>query len=194
MSEPLSHVFLDAFLINNFVLCVFLGMCSFIGLSGKFSTAWRMGVSVMFTITVSAVLSYYMNILLMHFHAEYLRLITYIIIIAATVQLTEMFVKKTSPALFRELGVYLPLITTNCAVLYVPLMLTARNYNLAQSTVFAVAGSGGYCIALCLLSLVRERIDLSDVSSLARGTAITLVLAAILSMAFMGFAGMGGGA
>lgn len=194
MNESLTHIFVDSLLINNFVLCVFLGMCSFIGLSGKFSTAWRMGVSVMFTITVATLLSYYMNILLMHFRAEYLRLITYIVIIAATVQLTEMFVKKTSPALFRELGVYLPLITTNCAVLYVPLMMTSRNYNLAQTTVFAISGSGGYCMALCLLSMVRERIDLSDVSSLAKGTALTLVLAAILSMAFMGFAGMGGGA
>src|SRR5579859_3879541 len=141
MNESLGHVFLDAFLINNFVLCVFLGMCSFIGISGKFSTAWRMGLSVMFCITVSGILSYYMNILLVHFNATYLRIITYIIIIAATVQLTEMFIKNTSPALFRELGVYLPLITTNCAVLYVPLMLTARNYNLAQTTVFSLAAA-----------------------------------------------------
>ena len=194
MNESLSHIFLDAFLINNFVLCVFLGMCSFIGLSGKFSTAWRMGVSVMFVITASGILSYDANQLLIAVHAEYLRIITYIVIIAATVQLTEMFIKKTSPALFRELGVYLPLITTNCAVLAVPLVQTARNYNLVQSTVFAIAASGGYCVAICLLSLVRERIDLSDVPSLAKGTALTLVLAAILSMAFMGFAGMGGGA
>jgi electron transport complex protein RnfA len=152
-----------------------------------------MGLSVMFVITVSGVLSYFMNILLVAVHAEYLRLITYIIIIAATVQLTEMFIKKKSPSLFRELGVYLPLITTNCAVLYVPLMLTARNYNLVQSTVFSLAGSGGYCMSICLLALVRERIDLSDTVTLAKGTALTLVLAAILSMAFMGFAGMGNG-
>jgi len=194
MNDSLTHIFIDSLLINNFVLCTFLGMCSFIGLSGKFSTAWRMGVSVMFTITVSTWMAFFMNILLIHFHAEYLRLITYIVIIAATVQLTEMFVKKTSPALFRELGVYLPLITTNCAVLYVPLLMTSRNYNFTQTTVFALAGSGGYCMSICLLSMVRERIDLSDVSSLARGTAITLVVAAILSMAFMGFAGMGNGA
>jgi Na+-translocating ferredoxin:NAD+ oxidoreductase subunit A len=193
MNESLTHIVLDSMFINNFVLAIFLGMCSFIGISGKFATAWRMGLSVMFCITVSGVLSYFMNILLVAVHAEFLRLITYIIIIAATVQLTEMFIKKKSPSLFRELGVYLPLITTNCAVLYVPLMLTARNYNLVQSTVFSLAGSGGYCMAICLLSLVRERIDLSDVSTLAKGTALTLVLAAILSLAFMGFAGMGGG-
>ncbi len=194
MNDSLTHIFLDAFLINNFVLCVFLGMCSFLGLSGKFSTAWRMGVSVMFVITVSAILAYGTNVLLVALHAEYLRLITYIIIIAATVQLTEMFIKKTSPALFRELGVYLPLITTNCAVLAVPLFQTSRGYNLLQSTVFAIAASGGYCMALVLLSLVRERVELSDVPSFARGTVLTLVLASILSLAFMGFAGMGNGA
>ncbi len=193
MNESLTHIFLDAFLINNFVLCVFLGMCSFLGLSAKFSTAWRMGVSVMFVITVSGILSYGINSLLVTLRAEYLRIITFIIIIAATVQLTEMFIKKVSPALFRELGVYLPLITTNCAVLAVPLFQTARGYNLLQSAVFAIAASGGYCVALVLLSLVRERVDLSDIPNLVKGTALTLVLASILSLAFMGFAGMGSG-
>ncbi len=193
MNESLTHIFLDAFLINNFVLCVFLGMCSFLGLSSKFTTAWRMGVSVMFVITVSGVLSYGINTLLVTLHAEYLRLITFIIIIAATVQLTEMFIKKVSPSLFRELGVYLPLITTNCAVLAVPLFQTARGYNLLQSTVFAIAASGGYASALVLLSLVRERVDLSDIPNLVKGTALTLVLASVLSLAFMGFAGMGSG-
>src|SRR5271165_1112705 len=193
MNDSLGHIFIDALLINNFVLCVFLGMCSFLGLSQKFSTAWRMGVSVIFVITVSGVLSYGAHVLLVAFHVEYLRIILYIIIIAATVQLTEMFIKKTSPALFRELGVYLPLITTNCAVLAVPLFQTSRGYNFVQSTVFSLAASGGYCAALVLLSLVRERVALSDVPTLARGTAITLVLAAILSMAFMGFGGMGNG-
>jgi len=193
MHESLTHIFLDAFLINNFVLCVFLGMCSFLGLSGKFSTAWRMGVSVMFVIIVSSVVSYGANMIMVHFHAEYLRIIVYIVIIAATVQLTEMFIRKKSPALFRELGVYLPLITTNCAVLAVPLFQTGRHYDLIQSTVFALAASGGYCAALILLSLVRERTDLGDIPQLAKGTALTLVLASILSLAFMGFAGMGNG-
>jgi electron transport complex protein RnfA len=191
MNDSLTHIVVDSLFLNNFVLATFLGMCSFIGISGKFATAWRMGASVMFCITVSGILSYFMNMLLVAVHAEFLRLITYIIIIAATVQLTEMFIRKKSPSLFRELGVYLPLITTNCAVLYVPLMLTARNYNLVQSTVYSIAGSGGYFMAICLLSLVRERIDLSDTALVAKGTALTLVLAAILSMAFMGFSGMG---
>ena len=192
-NESLTHIFLDAFLINNFVLCVFLGMCSFLGLSAKFATAWRMGVSVMFVIIVSDIVSFAVNLLLVRFHAEYLRIIMFIVIIAATVQLTEMFIKKASPALFRELGVYLPLITTNCAVLAVPIFQTQRSYDFVQSVVFAVAASGGYCAAIVLLSLVRERVQLSDVPSLAKGTAMTLVLAAILSMAFMGFGGMGSG-
>jgi len=193
MNESLSHIFVDALLINNFVLCVFLGMCSFIGLSGKFSTAWRMGVSVMFVIIVSSILAYGTNLILVRFHAEYLRIITYIVIIASTVQLTEMFIKKNSPSLFRAMGVYLPLITTNCAVLAVPLFQTSRNYSFVQSVVFAIAASGGYTMAIVILSLVRERVELSDVPSLAKGTALTLVLAAILSMAFMGFGGMGNG-
>ena len=193
MNDSLVHIFIDALLINNFVLAVFLGMCPFFGLSSKFQTAWRMGVTVIFVIVVSSILSFGTNLMLVALHAEYLRLISFIVIIAATVQLTEMIIKKASPALFRELGIYLPLITTNCAVLAVALFQTTRNYNFVQSTVFAFAASGGFCLAIVLLSLVRERVELSDVPSLARGTALTLVLASILSMAFMGFSGMGGG-
>jgi electron transport complex protein RnfA len=139
----LGGIFLDSLLINNFVLSVFLGICPFIGVSGKLSTAWRMGVSVIFVITVSSVLAYGMNALLVRVGAEYLRIISFIVIIASTVQLVEMFIKKTSPALFRALGIYLPLITTNCAVLGVALFQTAREYSLAQSVVFAGAGADG---------------------------------------------------
>jgi electron transport complex protein RnfA len=190
----LSSIFLDSLLINNFVLSVFLGICPFIGVSGKFATAWRMGVSVIFVITVSSVLAYASNLLLVSLHAEYLRIITFIVIIASTVQLLEMFIKKTSPGLFRALGIYLPLITTNCAVLGVALFQTAREYSFAQSVVFAVGSSAGFALALVIMSVIRERLELSDIPDLARGTALVLMLAGILSMAFMGFAGMGGGA
>lgn len=193
MNSSLGSIFVDALLINNFVLAVFLGMCPFLGLSAKFATAWRMGATVTFVIAVSSTLSFGINLLLVALGAEYLRLISFIVLIAATVQLTEMFIKKMSPALFRELGIYLPLITTNCAVLAVALFQTSRQYNFAQSFVFALAAGGGFCLAIVLLSFARERTELSDVPSLARGTAITLILASILSMAFMGFAGMGGG-
>ncbi|MCC6342191.1 MAG: RnfABCDGE type electron transport complex subunit A [Bryobacterales bacterium] len=190
----LSSIFLDSLLINNFVLSVFLGICPFIGVSGKFATAWRMGVSVIFVITVSSVLAYASNLLLVFLHAEYLRIILFIVIIASTVQLLEMFIKKTSPVLFRALGIYLPLITTNCAVLGVALFQTAREYSFAQSVVFAVGASAGFALALVIMSVIRERLELSDVPGVARGTALVLMLAGILSMAFMGFAGMGGGA
>lgn len=193
MNDSLGFIFVDSLLINNFVLAVFLGMCPFLGLSSKFETAWRMGATVIFVITVSSIAAFGTNLLLVALHVEYLRLISYIVIIAATVQLTEMFIKKASPTVFRQLGIYLPLITTNCAVLAVALFQTVRKYNFVQSTVFALAASGGFALAIVLLSLIRERVELSDVPGLARGTALTLVLAAMLSLAFMGFAGMGSG-
>ena len=188
----LGFIFIDSLLINNFVLSVFLGICPFIGVSNKFSTAWRMGVSVIFVIVVSSILAYGTNSLLIAMHAEYLRIITYIVIIASTVQLVEMFIKKTSPALFRALGIYLPLITTNCAVLGVALFQTARNYSFAQSVVFALGSSMGFTLALVIMSIIRERLELSDIPNLAKGTALVLMIAGTLSLAFMGFAGMGG--
>lgn len=189
----LSYIFIDSLLINNFVLSVFLGICPFIGVSGKFETAWRMGVAVIFVIAVSSVLAFGTNVVLIRFHAEYLRIISFIVIIASTVQLVEMFIKKTSPALFRALGIYLPLITTNCAVLGVALFQTAREYSFAQSFVFALGSSCGFTLALIIMSVLRERLELSDIPIAAKGTALVLMLAGILSLAFMGFAGMGNG-
>jgi electron transport complex protein RnfA len=191
-TESLTSVFIESFLIHNFVLVVFLGMCSFIGISGKRATAWRLGVAVMFVITMSSILCYAMNLILVRFKAEYLRIIVYIVIIAAMVQLTEMFIKKTSPALFRQLGIFLPLITTNCAVLAVPLFQTTRQYSLIQSVVFAVGASGGYTMAMVIMSVIRERMELSDPPELAHGAVLTLVIAGILSLSFMGFSGMAG--
>lgn len=190
--ESLISIFLDSMFIHNFVLTVFLGMCSFIGISGKTSTATRLGFAVMFVITMSSILCYGANALMVQLHVEYLRIVIYIVIIAAMVQLTEMFIKKTSPTLFRELGIFLPLITTNCAVLAVPLFQTSRNYGLAQSTVFAVGASGGYTLAMFIMSVIRERVELSDVPDLSKGAITTLIIAGFLSLAFMGFSGIGG--
>lgn len=189
--QSLSYIFIDALLINNFVLSVFLGMCSFLGISSKVSTSWRLGAAVTFVITVSAALCYGVNLLLVYFAAEYLRIISYIVIIAAMVQLTEMFIKKVSPTLFRTLGIYLPLITTNCAVLAVPLFQTSRSYNLVQSVVFALGASGGYLMAMVMMAFLRERLELSDVPDAMQGIVLTLIIAGILSLSFMGFAGMG---
>ncbi|MCZ2149339.1 MAG: hypothetical protein LC126_16395 [Bryobacterales bacterium] len=189
----LSYIFIDSLLIHNFVLSVFLGMCSFIGISRKQATATRLGLAVMFVIVASSALCYGTNLILVHYQTEYLRIILYIVIIAAMVQFTEMFIKKTSPALFRELGIFLPLITTNCAVLAVPLFQTSREYTLAQSVVFSVGASGGYLLAMFLMSVIREHMELSDPADLSRGAVLTLIIAGILSLSFMGFAGMGGG-
>jgi electron transport complex protein RnfA len=152
----------------------------------------RLGLAVMFVIVVSSALCYGTNLILVHYHTEYLRIILYIVIIAAMVQLTEMFIKKTSPALFRELGILLPLITTNCAVLAVPLFQTSREYNLAQPVVFSVGASGGYLLAMFLMSVIREHMELADPADLSRRAVLTLIIAGVLSLSFMGFAGMGG--
>jgi electron transport complex protein RnfA len=190
-NQSLGHIFIDAVLINNFVLSVFLGICPFIGVSAKLATAWRMGVAVVFVSLVSSLLAFGTNLILIAMNAEYLRIISYIVIIASTVQLVEMFIKKTSPALFRALGIYLPLITTNCAVLGVALFQTAREYNFMQSVVFAAGASLGFTLALVLMAAIREKLELSDIPDTVRGTAMVLMLAGILSLAFMGFAGMG---
>jgi electron transport complex protein RnfA len=192
MSESVAQIFVNALLANNFVLAMFLGLCPFLGVSGKLDTAFPMGVATTFVMLVASLCAYGLNLLLTHFGLEFLRLISYIVIIASSVQLVEMVLKKYSPALFRALGIYLPLITTNCAVLGVALFQTAREYNLIQSMTFSLGGGAGFTLALVLMASVRERLQLSDVPSVAQGTALSLMLAGILSLAFMGFAGLGG--
>jgi electron transport complex protein RnfA len=173
---------------------MFLGMCPFLGVTHSVSVAFPLGAATTFVIVIASLSAYAINILLSMLHLEFLRLICYIVVIAASVQLVEMFVKKQSPTLFRALGIYLPLITTNCAVLGVALFQTAREYDFAQSLTFAIGGGIGFTLALVLLASVRERIQLSDVPGVLQGTAMSLMLAGILSLAFMGFAGLGGGA
>jgi electron transport complex protein RnfA len=190
---PLPAIFINAALVNNFVLAYFLGICPFIGVSGKLDTAARMGASVTFVMAVTSLCAHGMHVLLVAIDAPYLQLISYIVVIAAAVQLVEMFIRKTSPALFRALGIFLPLITTNCAILAVALFQTNRGYDLAQSLVFAVGSGAGFAFALMLMAGLRERLDLSSIPAIARGKALVLMVAGILSLAFMGFAGLGGG-
>ena len=192
MRETAFQIFVNALLANNFVLAMFLGLCPFLGVSGKLNTAVPMGVATTFVMLVASLCAYGLNVLLTYFHLEFLRLISYIVIIASAVQLVEMVLKKYSPALFRALGSYLPLITTNCAVLGVALFQTAREYSFAQAMVFSFGGGAGFTLALVLMASVRERLQLSDVPSVAQGTALSLMLAGLLSLAFMGFAGLGG--
>ena len=192
MHETAFQIFINALLANNFVLAMFLGLCPFLGVSGKLDTAFPMGVATTFVMLVASLCAYGLNMLLGYLHLEFLRLISYIVIIASSVQLVEMVLKKYSPTLFRALGIYLPLITTNCAVLGVALFQTAREYDFVQSVTFSVGGGAGFTLALVLMASVRERLTLSDVPSVAQGTALSLMLAGILSLAFMGFAGLGG--
>jgi electron transport complex protein RnfA len=189
--ESLSQIFLSAALANNFVLAMFLGLCPFLGVSARMDTAFPMGLASAFVMLVASLCAFGLNLLLSMFHLEFLRLIAYIVMIASAVQLVEMILKKHSPALFRALGIYLPLITTNCAVLGVALFQTAREYSFLQSLAFSLGAGAGFTLALVLMASVRERLQLSDVPGVVQGTALSLMLAGLLSMAFMGFAGLG---
>ncbi len=188
-----GQIFLATVLANNFVLAMFLGLCPFLGVSGRLGTAVPMGAATTFVMLVASLCAYGLNWLVTAFHLEFLRLIAYIAVIASAVQLVEMVLKKYSPALFRALGIYLPLITTNCAVLGVALFQTAREYHFLQALVFAVGGGAGFTLALVLMAGLRERLNLASVPNAVQGTALALMLAGLLSLAFMGFAGLGAG-
>jgi len=189
--ESLWSVFVNAALVNNFVLAYFLGICPFLGVSARMATATRMGGAVMFVMLVSSMCAYAVHHLLLAIGAPFLELIAFIVVIASTVQLVEMFIRKVSPALFRALGIFLPLITTNCAILGLALFQTNRGYDFAQAIVFALGAGAGFTLALVLMAGIREKLELATVPDVVRGTAIALMVAGILSMSFMGFAGLG---
>lgn len=190
--DSLIFIFLNAFIINNFVLAMFLGLCPFLGVSGKVNTAWNMGVAVTFVMFVSSNCAFLINKLLLRYDLEFLRLISYIAVIASAVQLVEMTVKKFSPALFRVLGIFLPLITTNCAILGLALFQTNRQYAWSQSLVFSLGAGAGFMLALLLMAGLREKLELADVPDVSTGAALSLTLGGLLSLIFMGFAGLGG--
>lgn len=190
-SESLWYIFINASLINNFVLAYFLGICPFLGVSGKMETATKMGAAVTFVMIISSICAFGINKMLTAINAPFLLLISYIVVIAATVQLVEMVIKKMSPALFRSLGIFLPLITTNCAILAVALFQTAKGYSFFGSLAFASGGGIGFTLALVLMAGIREQLDFADVPKVVRGTVITLLIAGILSLTFMGFSGLG---
>ncbi|WP_428607056.1 electron transport complex protein RnfA [Sedimenticola sp.] len=190
--NSLTFIFLNAALINNFVLALFLGLCPFLGVSAKKETAWNMGLATMFVMLVSSISAYGINWVLVKFDIEFLRLICYIAVIASAVQLVEMTVKKFSPALFRALGIFLPLITTNCAILGLALFQTFREYDFFQSLAFSSGAGVGFTIALMLMAGLREKLELAKLPNVSQGAAMGLMLAGLLSLAFMGFAGLGG--
>ncbi|WML87441.1 electron transport complex protein RnfA [Thiothrix subterranea] len=190
-TDSLTFIFFNAFLANNFVLAMFLGLCPFLGVSGKLNTAVPMGLATSFVMLVSSVCAYFLNEVLVAFNIEYLRLISYIVVIASAVQLVEMTLKKLSPALFRSLGIYLPLITTNCAILGLALFQTFKEYNFMQSLAYALGAGAGFILAIVLMAGLRERLDLAKLPSVTQGAALSLILGGLLSLAFMGFAGLG---
>ncbi|NND06830.1 MAG: RnfABCDGE type electron transport complex subunit A [Saprospiraceae bacterium] len=190
-NESLSYIFINASLVNNFVLAYFLGICPFLGVSGKMETATKMGGAVTFVMLISSMCAYGIHQFLVAINAPFLQLISYIVVIASTVQLVEMFIKKMSPTLFRALGIFLPLITTNCAILGLALFQTNKGYGFVESFVYALGAGAGFTLALVLIAGLREQLNFADVPEVIKGTALTLLIAGILSLSFMGFAGLG---
>lgn len=182
-------IFASSCVINNFTLAYFLGLCPFLGVSGRIDTAFRLGLANIFVVTITSLCAWGLNSFILP-HAPYLKLICFIVVIASTVQLTEMIIKKASPALFRALGIFLPLITTNCAILGLALFQTNKGYNLAEGLIYALGAGVGLTLALVLMAGVREENELNSIPDVVRGAAMSFFIAGILSMAFMGFAGL----
>ncbi len=178
-------------LVNNFVLTRFLGICPFLGVSRRTETALGMGMAVIFVMTVASVVTWIIQrAVLTPFGIEYLQTVTFILVIASLVQLVEIVIQKTSPVLYHALGIYLPLITTNCAVLGVAILNIQRDFTFVETAIFGFGASVGFTLALVLFSGLRERIALADVPRVFQGTAIALITAGLLSLAFMGFTGL----
>ncbi|MDP2795638.1 MAG: electron transport complex subunit RsxA [Sulfurisoma sp.] len=184
-------ILLGAVLVNNVVFVRILGLCPFMGVSKKLETAIGMGAATTFVLTLACGTSYVIDSwLLIPNHLEYLRTLSFIVTIAAIVQLTELVIQKTSPMLHQVLGIYLPLITTNCAVLGIPLLNIGLRHNLLESLLFGMGSAMGFTLALVLFAGIRERLEGADVPVFFRGTAIAMVTAGLMSLAFMGFAGL----
>jgi len=189
--EKLISILFIYILVDNFVLQRFFGICPFLGVSRKMETAMGMGMAVVFVITISTLATWLIHYyILVPLKLEFLQLVTFILVIAGMVQLVETFLRKASPTLYQGLGIYLPLITTNCAVLAVALLSVQQEFTLLESVIFGIAASLGFWMALVIMSGIRERLELARVPAPLRGTAITLITAGILSLAFMGFRGM----
>lgn len=178
-------------LVNNFVLVQFLGLCPFMGVSGKLETAIGMSMATTFVLTIASMCSYLVEqYLLVPLDIQYLRTLSFILVIAVVVQFTELVVHKTSPTLYRLLGIFLPLITTNCAVLGVALLNVNKQHNFVESIIYGFGAAAGFSLVLVLFSALRERLVVADVPAPFKGTAIAMVTAGLMSLAFMGFSGL----
>jgi len=187
--KELVWILLSAMVVNNFTLALFLGLCPFMGVSARISTALRMGAANIFVLIVTSLSAWLLDTYVLT-HAPYLRLISFIVVIASLVQIVEMVIKKTSPTLFRQLGIFLPLITTNCAILGLAIFQSLRGYGLVEGLFFALGAGLGLTLALVLMASIRELLETAEVPDVARGTAVVLIIAGSLSLAFMGFAGL----
>ena len=186
----LLAISLGAILTNNFIFAQFLGICPFLGVSKKIDTAIGMGAAVTFVMGLASAFCYLINMVLVSLHLEFMQTVAYILVIAGLVQFVEMFLKKNIPTLYTALGVYLPLITTNCAVLGVALLNTQNDYNFIESVVYGITGGLGFMLAIVLFATVRERVEFADYPECFKGFPICLVSAALVALAFMGFSGM----
>ncbi len=184
-------IFFSAAIVNNFVLAYFLGICPFIGVSGKITSAFSMGMATTFVMTITAIVTWLIyHLLLVPFQLEFLQYVSFILVIASLVQFVEMFVKKVSQPLYRALGIFLPLITTNCAILGLALFMVLKDYSFVQSVVYGVGAGAGFTLAITVMAGIREELDLADVPKPFRGVPITLIVAGLLALAFMGFSGL----
>ena len=184
-------IFIVAIFVNNIVLSQFLGICPFLGVSKKISTALGMGFAVMFVMTLSAIVTFLIYYkLLVPNNLTFMITVVFILVIASLVQMVEIILKKVSPPLYQALGIFLPLITTNCAVLGIAILLVQKEYNLGESVVFATATAIGFSLALVLFAGLRERLEMEDIPAAMKGMPIALLTAGILAMAFMGFSGL----
>ncbi len=186
----LLSISLGAILVNNFILVQFLGICPFMGVSKKMDTAVGMGFAVIFVMGLASALCYPVNVLLMKLDLEYMQTVAFILVIAALVQFVEMFLKKSIPTLYEALGVYLPLITTNCAVLGVVLLNVQEGYNFIESVVYGITGGAGFLLAIVLFASIRERLQFSEPPKAFRGFPIALITAGLMALSFMGFSGL----
>lgn len=187
--NELLWIFISASVVNNFTLAYFLGLCPFFGVGGRLQNSLRLGLANIFVLLITSLATWALNTWLLPY-APYLRLISFIIVIACTVQFVEMIIRKLSPTLFKALGIFLPLITTNCAILGLALFQTNRGYGLIQGLVYALGAGVGLTLALVLMAGLREETETFDLPTLVRGTAMSFFIAGLLSLAFMGFAGL----
>ena len=186
-------IFISAIFVNNIVLSQFLGICPFLGVSQKVNTALGMSAAVAFVMTLATIVTYLLQMVLDSFGLGYLQTLTFILVIAALVQLVEIILKKVSPPLYQALGVFLPLITTNCAILGVAILVVQKDYSLIQGVVYAISTAIGFGLALTVFAGLREQLAMVQIPKGMKGVAITMVTASLLSLAFMGFSGVDGG-